>query len=231
METKKVFWTELAYVMGIVVLAFGTALMEAADFGMSMVVAPAYILHLKLSQSYSFFTFGMAEYTLQAVLLLILSLVMRKFRKGYLFSFVTAVLYGFCLDASMAVVAKLFPIHTAFGMRLFLYVFGMVIGAVGISFFFHTYITPEAYELVVKEISAKRNWNINKVKTTYDCISCGVGILLSFAFFGFGHFEGVKVGTVICACINGPLISVMSRCLESHFRFTDALPYRNVFTD
>ena len=46
MKTKRVFYTELAYAIGITVLALGTALMERADFGMSMVVAPAYLLHL-----------------------------------------------------------------------------------------------------------------------------------------------------------------------------------------
>ena len=60
---KTVFYTEAAYLLGIVLLAFGTSLMELADFGMSMIVAPAYLLHLKLSQILPFFSFGMAEYT------------------------------------------------------------------------------------------------------------------------------------------------------------------------
>ena len=46
MEKQRVFFTELAYVLGILALALGTALMERADFGVSMVVAPAYLLHL-----------------------------------------------------------------------------------------------------------------------------------------------------------------------------------------
>ena len=46
MNGKKVFYSELAYVFGMVILALGTAMMELADFGMSMVVAPAYLVHL-----------------------------------------------------------------------------------------------------------------------------------------------------------------------------------------
>ena len=45
---------------------------------------------------WSFVTFGMAEYCLQAVLLLAMCLLLR-FRVSYLFSFVTAVVYGFVL--------------------------------------------------------------------------------------------------------------------------------------
>ena len=60
MKRQLVFSTELAYILGILTLALGTALMERADFGVSMVVAPAYLLHLKVSQFYLFFTFGTA---------------------------------------------------------------------------------------------------------------------------------------------------------------------------
>ena len=59
MKTRKTFSTELAYLIGIIVLAFGSAFMEKADFGMSMVVAPAYLLHLKISEFLPFYTFGM----------------------------------------------------------------------------------------------------------------------------------------------------------------------------
>lgn len=50
MKDKKTFYTELSYLLGILILALDTAFMERADFGVSMVVAPAYILHLKISQ-------------------------------------------------------------------------------------------------------------------------------------------------------------------------------------
>ena len=67
---KRRFSTELAYVLGIVSIAWGVVLMEKADFGVSMVVAPAYLLYRWLSPAWGFFTFGMAEYCLQAVLLM-----------------------------------------------------------------------------------------------------------------------------------------------------------------
>lgn len=74
---KRTFSTELAYVFGIVFVALGVVLMEKADFGVSMVVAPAYLLYRWLSPVWSFVTFGMAEYCLQAVLLLVMCLLLR----------------------------------------------------------------------------------------------------------------------------------------------------------
>ncbi len=227
MEAKKVCYSEAAYGIGILALAFGTALMERADFGISMVVAPAYLLHLKIAQVFPAYSFGMSEYVLQAFLIVALSVILRKFKKSYLFSFITAVIYGFTLDLSIRAVGLL----PADGLvwRLAFYFAGMLLCAVGVAFLFHTYLSAEAYELFVKELSAKLGIRIDKVKTVYDCCSCLIGIALSFAFFGFGHFEGVKLGTLFCALLNGWLIGRISRILEAQFTFRDALPLRGTF--
>ena len=227
MTHKKTFYTEAAYIAGLLILAFGTALMERADFGLSMVVAPAYLVHRKLSQTMPFFTFGMAEYVLQACLLVVLSLVMHRFKKGYLFSFVTAVLYGFSLDACMALV-KLIPDGGSAERPVF-FVVGLLLGALAISFFFHSYLPPEAYELFVKELAESRGWELGKVKTIYDITSCIVSVILSFLFFGFGHFEGVKGGTFIGALLNGWLIGKWGKVLDRYLEFKDGLPLREFF--
>ena len=80
MKQRRIFYSEYAYAAGIAALAIGTALMERADFGMSMVVVPAYLLHLKISQTLPFYTFGTSEYVLQAFLLAALSLLLRRFK-------------------------------------------------------------------------------------------------------------------------------------------------------
>lgn len=101
---KKTFYTEAAYVIGLTILALGTAFMERADFGMSMVVAPAYLIYLKVSSYLSWFSFGMAEYCFQAFLILILAIILHRFRRKYLFSFITAFFYGNILDVMMKAV-------------------------------------------------------------------------------------------------------------------------------
>lgn len=215
---------ELMYVFGIVFIALGAVLMEKAAFGMSMVVAPAYIVYLKLSAVWDFFTFGMAEYLLQAVLIIALSIFLRRFRLCYLLTFVTAVIYGFVLDFFMY--AASFLDSAAMYVRIILYIAGLVVCAFGVASMFKTYLMPEAYELVVKELSEKLGRDTGKVKTAYDCISCAAAVALSFAFFGFGVFRGVHVGTIVCALINGRIISLISRWMDRNFAFTDSLPLR-----
>ena len=45
---KHVFYSELAYVLAIIALGFGVAFAAKAGFGVSMIAAPAYTIHLKL---------------------------------------------------------------------------------------------------------------------------------------------------------------------------------------
>lgn len=224
MKGKRVFYCEMAYVAGIIVLALGTAFMERSDFGMSMVVAPAYLIHLKVSQFLPFFSFGMSEYVFQAFLLSVLSVITCKVKKSYFLSFATAFIYGIVLDAAMGIVA-LFSFE---GMvwQIVLYIVGLVICAIGVALLFHTYFPPEAYELFVKEISQKFNVQIGKTKTIYDCCSCVLGVILSLCFFG--TFVGVKWGTIACAIINGWLIGRISQFLEDKFDFKDAFPLKNI---
>lgn len=213
---KKKFYMEASYLLGLAILALGTALMEKADMGMSMVVAPAFLLHLKLSHIFPWFTFGVAEYTFQAVLLIGMILALRQFHAGYFLSFATALLYGLILDAMITLAA---PLPVSLAARICWFILGMLLCSLGVALLFHTYIAPEVYELFVKEWAGKFNQDIGRVKTVYDCISCGVSVLLSFAFFGFGHFEGVKYGTIICALINGWIIGRISTWLDRHYEF------------
>ena len=224
---KSIFYTEISYLLGLVIMAFAAACTEKADFGMSMVVAPAYIIHLKVSEFLPWFTFGVAEYCFQGVLILLTGAVLRKFKLSYLFSFVTAVLYGLLLDAAVHLLSEL-PENT-FALRVMWYLLGTVFCSLAVSLFFHTYLAPEAYELIVKELSEKFQYDINKVKTAFDCFSVILGIVLSFSFFGFGVFEGVKLGTIICALINGFLISRFTKLLESRFEFKNGLPLQRFF--
>ena len=214
---KKVFYRELAYPLGLILIAFSGAMTAKADLGMSMVVAPAYILHLKMSQFLPWFTFGVAAYTFQGLLILLLFAVMKKFKVSYLLSFITAILYGVIVDIATGVLSGL-PTDTL-PLRLLWYAIGTVSCSLAVSLFFHTYLPPEAYELMVKELSRKFGWKIHRVKTAYDLISLTLGVVLSFCFFGWFVFEGVKWGTLLCALFNGFLIGRFNTLLEHFFEF------------
>ena len=229
MKKKRTFYTEAAYLVGLVGIALGVGFMERADFGLSMVVAPAYALHRFISSldGMGFFSFGMAEYTLQAVLIVLLTAVVRKFRLSYLFSFVTAVVYGTILDLILSVMPSVDG--GDYVTRVVFFLLGEVFCAVGVSMMFRTYISPEAYELFVAQVAKRFGKDTARVKTIYDIVSCSVGVALSFIFFGFPNFVGIGWGTVICALFNGSIIGGMGKLWDRLFEFKDGTKLRRYF--
>ena len=224
-KDKRVFYTEAAYIIGLAALALGTAFMTVADFGVSMIVAPAYLVHLKLSEVWSFVTFGVAEYILQFLLLVLMVAVVKQFKVSYLFSFATAVFYGLMLDGFLWILdfGVTGGVITGIPARIICYAIGMLFCTAGVSLMFHTYISPEVYELFVKEVADKYHLSLAKVKTGYDCSSLLLAIVLSFLFYGFGTFVGVNVGTVICALMNGWMIGQFTHFFEKHWEFKNGL--------
>ena len=114
-------------------------------------------------------------------------------------------------------------------LRVVFFIAGELFCTLGVSMVFHTYISPEAYELFVSELSRKLNKPSSRVKWVYDVVSCVVGIALSFIFFGFGQFVGIGWGTVLCALINGVIIGWMCKAEDKLFEFRDGLKLRPLF--
>lgn len=224
---KRIFYTEAGYFIGIFLLALSSAILQKCDFGLSMVIAPAYILHLKLSEFIPWFSFGMAAYTVQFLIIVLLWIVMRRFNAKYLLSFATAVFYGFTLDLFVWVLS--FTEIVGLPLRIILFFVGITVCAIGVALIFNTYLPPESYELFVKEIAKKYNLDIGRTKTVYDLSSCTLAVILSFLFFGWLEFKGVSYGTLICALLNGVLIGTASKILNKIFEFKDAFPLRKYF--
>ncbi len=224
---KPVFYTEAAYVLGLLIMAFGNSLLAWADFGVSMVVAPAYILHLKLSAFSPFFTFGVTEYMTQVFVLILMCICMKKFKFSYIFSFVTAVLYGLVLDGFSLIVRHI-PVYTL-PVRIPLFIIGMCCISCGVALFFRTYISVQSYDYFVKEVYSRTKMSMSNFKSLYDAVSLIVSIILSFAFFGLFKFRGIGIGTVACTLLNGRIIGLIGKALDSKFEFKDRFALRKFF--
>ena len=224
---KPVFYTEFAYLLGIALVALGTAMTAWGDLGISMVVAPAFILHLRMSQVFPWFTFGVAEYCLQGLVLILMMCLLRKVKATYFLSFVTAILYGLILDGS-TLLLSLLP-QKLLWQRLAVYIGGDLLICAGVSMVFRTYLPPEAYEMIVMELSKKWHIKLHTLKTLYDCVSLVIAVALSFLLLG--TLQGVGIATVVCAFLNGSLISLFSRLWDRIWNFADKFPWRKKFEE
>lgn len=216
------FPQEALYLVALVTMAIGVTLTDKAGFGFSMVVAPAYIFSEWLGIS-----FGTAEYLFQGALLIVMSLILRRFRLSFLFSFVTAFLYGLILDG--CIVLFVFLPNETILLRILWFILGLLITAPAVAMFYRVYISPEVYELFVKELSAAFRIKTERFKIGYDVGSVLFAVILSFAVFGFGEFRGIGWGTLVTVLCNGLLIGATLRFVDRRFDFYPALPFEKYF--
>ena len=204
--------SEVVYVLGVVLLALAVAMCAAADFGVSMIVAPAYILSLKIS----WLTFGRAEYVVQAVLFVLLCLVVKKIRVSYLFAFFTCIFYGAVLD-----LIRLIPFfsqeaagQSSLYVRIPLFIGGMVLSSFAVCLSVKTYLPSQVYDFFVKKVSGRFSIPLSRFKTAFDTSFLLLAVLFSFLFFGFGSFVGVGIGTVVITLCNGFLIGLFGKLYD-----------------
>ncbi len=222
-ERKKiVFYTELVYCIAIFFLAWGSALMVHGKLGVSVVVAPSYVLHLRYIENFSFFTYGFAQYFIQAAFLLVLCFIIRRFHWTYIGSFLTAFIFGVFLDFNLYLLSEVNLLSIA--SRIIFFSFGLILCAITIAMLFRTYLPIFVYELVVRELSTKYHLSLHHVKIAYDIFSCLLSIFFSFSLLGFWNVSAIGVGTVISAFLNGPIIAYTTRFLDSHFIFKARYP-------
>jgi uncharacterized membrane protein YczE len=219
--------SELSYVFGIVLIALGVAFMTKASFGVSSIVAPAYILHLKMTAlGHTWCTFGTAEYMLQGALLILMCLIVRGFKWKYLLSFLTSVIYGLILDGWFLILGTE-PLE-GIAARIISLSVGIVISSAAIAFLFRTYLPQQVYELFVKEVSERYSISIKTFKLTFDLSMLALAVVLSLAL-GLPLYAGIGVGTVICALINSPLIAMIGGVYDKCLGFEPKFPRVKAF--
>lgn len=216
-KEKIIISSELAYLLANITLSFSVAMIAITDFGVSMIVAPAYIL----SQKLGFLTFGQSEYVVQALLFIVFCILMKKLKAVYFCSFITGLIYGFMLD-----LWRMVPIFNqnltsaqdlSIVVRIIFFTVGMLLTSFSIAMFFKTYLYPQVYDFFVKGISYRFSISRTKFKTCFDISCLIVSVIMSLALFG--GFVGVNVGTLIMAVINGTIIGFFSKFLDKHFEF------------
>ena len=213
---------ELAYVLGVILCALGVCFSAKSGFGVSMVVAPAYVLHCKLEPLLPFFSFGVAEYVLQGGLILLLCPFVGRFKKKFLLSLGTAVFYGVVLDFWRMLFGTEVP--NELWQRAFFCGLGGCITAFAIALLLRTYLPQQGYELVVKELSDRYGWAMGRVKWIYDMSSLVVAILLMLLLFGEFSFSMIGAGTLLLTLVNTPLITGFGKLLDRFFVFTPSFP-------
>lgn len=225
MKTKKIGgMSELAYVIACITCSLGVCFATKSGFGVSMVVAPSFVLFNKISQIFPNITYGMVEYCFQGLLILVTAIVVKRFKWKYVLSFGTAVIYSLLLDFWRSIFGQ--EVYTELHHRILASAAGIIIVSFAVALYLRTYLPQEGYEVVVSEVTNKFNLKMNKVKWVYDLSSLTFAVVLMLCLFGGFSTEMIGIGTVVTTAVNAPLIAFWGWLFEKKFEFT---PYFKKF--
>lgn len=223
MKKKITLYSEFVYAFAILILSFSVAMVSASDLGLSMIVAPAYIL----SQKLGFLTFGQSEYVIQAILFIIFCILVKKVKLVYFTSFLNCIIYGAVLDMWRIIIPVFNPSITEPGsmsmpIRITFFVASALITAFSIALFFRVYLYPQVYDFFVKGITEHFKLNRTKFKTFFDLSCLAVSVIMTLVFFK--GIIGIGVGTLILAVANGSLIGGFGKLIDKFFDIKPLFP-------
>lgn len=203
------------FVLGMIFLPFAVTLCTKANLGMSMIAAPTFII-----SEYTPLSYGQTEYIFQALVLVVMCLIVGKFKWSYLTSFLTALIYGTVLDFFIWLLRDWDV--SALWMRLLVFAGGIIFCAIGVAMFMCTYLAPCAYDYLVRTVVEEKRIELRRVKLTNDFIYLVISVVLTLVLFH--KFVGVSWGTLVIALVNGNIISAIYKQVEKHIELYDHFP-------
>lgn len=202
-----IFWA-----VGLTLTAMAVSLAAKSGFGVSMVVAPAYVLHLKLVSYLPWFSFGVSEFIVQVLLIAAMVSIVKGFRMKYLLTFCTAFIYGVILDLWRKLFGTDIPEELLY--RILFAAGGIIICSFAISLMFRTTWPQESYDMFVKDVSEHLGIDTDKFKWAYDISSLLIAVALMLILFHKFSFEMIGIGTVVTTFVNAPLIAFFGRIVD-----------------
>ena len=212
---------EAAWLLGVLLCALGVALATKANFGLSMIAAPPYIIHIFMENFFPWYSQGTSEYIWQGVLLLVMCIIVRRFRVKYLLTFACAVIFGLAVDGFLWLLGGS-AAYATLAARIAAFCISEVITAVAIACYFRTDLPLPVYELVVSEIAKCYSLNMNKVKQVNDILMLALSVVLALILNR--SFAGIGIGTIIITLVNASLIALAGKILDRYCDFSPRFP-------
>lgn len=221
------------FAIGVIVNAFGIALITKAAFGTSPISSLPYVLSLRFPLTFGEFTFlvNMLFIIVQPILL------GRAFRPLQWLQIAVNVAFSASIDASMLLLSWLDI--SAIPLQIASLAAGCVALGIGVSIEVAPNVLYVPGEGAVRAIAEATGRRFGSCKVAFDSTLVIIAVALSFAFFG--HLSGIGIGTVVSALLVGtvsnfvherfPLIAHIERANETCDRLSRVLKRRRLSLD
>lgn len=209
---------ELSWVVGNILCAIGNCLVSKSAFGLSAIIAPAFIMNRKIG----FLSVGVCEYIFQGLLLALCCILIGKFKGKFVATICNILFYGACFDVINALFSPIQP-NTVFA-RIIVAALGMTITGFAVALMLRTYIPPSAYEIFVGEVAIAKNIDMNKMKLIFDASMLVITIVMMFALLGSYYIDILGPLTIISSLMNSVLIGFFGKIIDKYCDFSPAIP-------
>ena len=196
---QRYFW----FIIGVIIISFGVALITKAGLGTSPISSISYVLSLQFP-----FTLGQFTFIVNMFFILAQFILLKKdFEPIQFLQIVVNVVFSACIDISMNLLSWL--IVNNFMVGLFALLIGCGVLALGISIEVAPDVLVVPGEGIVRAISIVLNKRFGTVKVIFDITLVSTATILSFLFFG--KLSGLGLGTIISAIIVGYIVNLLNQ--------------------
>ena len=206
----KHFSKEVAFLVAMFTNSLAISLLVKSVFGVSNLSS----LPLVLSDIFSFISFGMMNFAVQTILLLILMIITKQPKAAYIFSFIIGFIFGLLVDMFDVLLA---PLSDLFILRIIYFFAGWVLISFGAALFIKSSMPLMPFDAFVKDLSLYFKVKVKLVKTISDLIFVTSSVILSLTFLH--SLVGVGVGTIFMAFFTGSLTQWFIDRLDKIYEF------------
>ena len=193
------------FTAGVLLNAFGVALITKAALGTSPISSLPYVLSLRFPVTLGQFTFLMNMLFILAQVLLL----RKDFRPVQLLQVAVKVVFSLFIDVSMGLLSWMEV--GVLPMRLL----ALAVGCAELGFGISVEVAPRVLmvpgEGIVQAIAVVTGRQFGNVKTAFDATLVSTALLLSLLFFH--QLQGLEIGTIFSALAVGRFVNLYNRRL------------------
>ena len=218
-DSRHIFRGELALVIAVMINSLAVILMLYSGSGISAISSVPYAFE----KVFPVITLGTWTYIFQAILILSLMILRKKFVPVYLCSFLVGFAFSELLDVNEAwinVLPKTIP------LRALYFVISYLLICIGIALSNRCGLPIIPTDLFTRELADITGVAYTRIKIVFD-VMC-LAATASLTFFCLGHVDGLGIGTVIAAFTLGKAVGITGRKMDKSLQFTTFLEKRQL---
>ncbi|MFI3331416.1 MAG: DUF6198 family protein [Rikenellaceae bacterium] len=206
MSVKELIHRYLVFVLGLIIMSMGVAVITYSYLGTSPISSTPYVFSLNTRWSMGTYLFFLGIFLVIVQVCIMGWAKSRERYKELLLQIPSTMLFGIFTDISMWMLTGFAP--EDYYMKILTLVAGSFILALGVAIQVEANVTMMGGEYTVRVIAEQMNKRFGDIKMFFDSALVILAVSISLVFSS--NIQGVREGTIIAAVITGPFVRVIS---------------------